>query len=181
MIMRIAYLMLLVPMLALAIDPSRPVARVEDGVVVERRGSIPATHGTTVNYRSAVYRWLDDGWRQWVLPECPDGMVATGTYWQIDATQAVEIAECAIEAIPVPSLTPRQIRLGLLDMGLRDVHIEALIDGIEDETEREAARITWRYATVFERDHPLIDAFAPALGLEPEQVDELFRQWSDIE
>jgi len=84
-------------------------------------------------------------------------------------------------AQPMPTLTPRQIRLGLLSMGVTDATVESLIDGIEDEMEREGARITWRYATIYERDHPLINSFAPALGLEQGQVDALWRQWSEME
>jgi hypothetical protein len=58
------YLLMLFPFAALAIDPSLPVVRVDGGEIVERRQQLPDRYGSTVNYRSAFYRWADDGWRQ---------------------------------------------------------------------------------------------------------------------
>jgi hypothetical protein len=58
------YLLFLLPFTTLAIDPSLPVVRLDSGEIVERRQSIPTRYGSTVNYRSASYRWHDDGWRQ---------------------------------------------------------------------------------------------------------------------
>jgi hypothetical protein len=49
---------------ALALNPSAPVVRLDNaGEIVERRQSLPGRYGSTVNYRSAAYRWESDGWR----------------------------------------------------------------------------------------------------------------------
>jgi hypothetical protein len=62
-------LTILLPLTALALDPSQPVVRIAGGEIVERRQAIPnryAGNGTlTVNYQSAGdEQWWRDGWRQ---------------------------------------------------------------------------------------------------------------------
>jgi len=54
--------------------------------------------------------------------------------------------------------------------------VEAAIDAIEDETDREVARIEWEYATTFERSHPLVNQIGAALGLTPEQIDAMWAE-----
>lgn len=64
------YLLLaLLPLTALALNPSQPVVRISGGEIVERRQSIPARYinerGGTVNYNAAGdFVWFNDGWRQ---------------------------------------------------------------------------------------------------------------------
>lgn len=79
-------------------------------------------------------------------------------------------------APPLPSLTARQLRLGLLGLGVTGAQVEAQIEAIEDSTEREAALIEWRYSTVYERDHPLIDMVGALLGLTEAQIDAAWSQ-----
>jgi hypothetical protein len=68
----------------------------------------------------------------------------------------------------LPPLSPRQIRLGLLGVGITgDMVTEALQGNAE-------GLIEWQYATQFERDHPLIEALAGGFGLTSEQIDELW-------
>jgi len=77
---------------------------------------------------------------------------------------------------PLRPLTARQLRLGLVTNGISLSSVEAAIDAIEDETEREVARIEWEYATTFERSHPLIEQVGSALGLTPEQIDDMWAE-----
>jgi hypothetical protein len=71
--------------------------------------------------------------------------------------------------IVVPgSVTPRQVRLILLQQGLLD-QIEAMIA----EQDR-ATQITWQFASEFRRDDPLLAQLAATLGLTDEQVDNFF-------
>ncbi len=75
---------------------------------------------------------------------------------------------------PVPeTVSPRQARLALLGLGMLAAVDQALaaIPGPQGE----AARIDWEYATEVQRQSPLIAALGPALGLTPEQIDDLFR------
>lgn len=93
-------------------------------------------------------------------------------YWQGEVL-------CVGEPDPLPApivpnaVSPRQARLALLSIGkLSDVEQAlASIPGPQGE----AARIDWEYATEVQRNSPLIDALAPALGLSSEQIDDLFR------
>ena len=77
---------------------------------------------------------------------------------------------------PLRPLTARQLRLGLVLHGFNLSSVEAAIDAIEDGTDREVARIEWEYETIFERSHPFIDWLGAALGLTPEQVDDMWTE-----
>jgi hypothetical protein len=77
---------------------------------------------------------------------------------------------------PLRPLTARQLRLGLVTNGISLSSVEAAIDAIEDQTDREVARIEWEYATTFERSHPLIEQVGAALGLTPEQIDDMWAE-----
>lgn len=75
---------------------------------------------------------------------------------------------------PVPeTVSPRQARLALLGIGMLDAVEQALaaIPGPQGK----AALIDWEYATEVQRSSPLIAALGPALGLNSEQIDDLFR------
>jgi hypothetical protein len=78
---------------------------------------------------------------------------------------------------PPPVLAPlsaRQLRLGLVSNGISLSQVEATIDAIENQQDRDVARIEWEYASQYERDHPLIDQIGAALGLTPEQIDDMW-------
>lgn len=75
------------------------------------------------------------------------------------------------EPEPLPPLTARQLRLGLIAAGISLASVEAAIADIEDATDREIAQVEWEYASQFDRDHPLIEQVGSALGLTPEQID----------
>lgn len=70
---------------------------------------------------------------------------------------------------PVPdSVTPRQVRILLLQQGLL-ASVEAMI-----ASQDEATRITWEYALEFRRDDPLLNALAVSLNLSDAQIDQFF-------
>jgi hypothetical protein len=70
---------------------------------------------------------------------------------------------------PVPqTVTPRQARLALLAAGLLD-QVQAAVDAAGGAT-----KITWEYATVIDRNDPMITGIGQALGLTPAQIDNLF-------
>lgn len=71
------------------------------------------------------------------------------------------------------SITPRQARLKLLEVGLLD-ELEAVIT-----TNREW-QIEWEYATEVKRDSPLIDAVGTKAGLTGEQIDQMFLEASKL-
>jgi len=65
-------------------------------------------------------------------------------------------------------VTPRQVRLLLLQQGLLD-EVEAIIA----QSDR-ATQITWEFAIQFNRNDPLLQALANNLNLTSEQVDQFF-------
>ncbi|MDD9727223.1 hypothetical protein PVV74_17315 [Roseovarius sp. SK2] len=74
---------------------------------------------------------------------------------------------------PVPSeVTMRQARLALSRAGkLADA--ETAIAGMTG-TAGEEAQIEWEYATTLQRDHPLVQSLGPAIGLDADDLDDLF-------
>lgn len=75
--------------------------------------------------------------------------------------------------VPVPSaITMRQARLALLGAGLLQ-HVNNAIDAMPGQA-GEAVLIEWEYAQEVQRQSPLIGALGPALGITPEQIDQLF-------
>ena len=110
------------------------------------------------------------GWTSVQPPELEEGQraVFNGVGWN-----AVDIPEP--EAEPAPnSVTPRQLREWLIDKGIMPSQVDAMVEAIEDETEREKMKVYWEYSTAFFRNHPKMIAFAEQLGVE--DLDEAFRE-----
>lgn len=97
-------------------------------------------------------------------PKPADDAVWTGGGWTIPTP-----------AIP-ESVTARQIRLWLVSHGVSLAAVEAAIDGIPDQQQRELVRVEWEYAPYVERSHPMLVPLAAALGLSEAQVDAAFRE-----
>jgi hypothetical protein len=98
--------------------------------------------------------------------------VITGEVAEIYLT-AEEIAALP-QAAPatMPTITAAQLRLALLGLGMKAAQVEAAIDAMPGtDTQREAARIQWEYATTFPRQHPLVVAIGAALDLTEAQID----------
>lgn len=69
---------------------------------------------------------------------------------------------------PVMQVTMRQARLALLAAGLLDA-VELAVTGAD-----RAVQIEWEYATVVDRDSPLVKAIGSGLGMDAEAIDGLF-------
>jgi hypothetical protein len=69
---------------------------------------------------------------------------------------------------PVTQITMRQCRLQLLDSGLLDD-----VDAAVSQADR-AVQIEWEYATVVDRNSPLVTAIGTSLGLDEADIDQLF-------
>lgn len=70
-------------------------------------------------------------------------------------------------------VTIRQAKLALLQTGLYDQVIQA-IDLIEDPMQKQAFKIEWEYAQEIERHSPTLLAVTDGLGMNEEQINELF-------
>ena len=80
------------------------------------------------------------------------------------------------ETPPVKPLTRRQFRLALVMNGYNLADIEAVINSIEDATQRQITLIEWQDATTFIRTSPNLLFMANLIGLSSAQIDELWSQ-----
>ena len=80
------------------------------------------------------------------------------------------------ESSSPPILTRRQLRLALVTNGFALADIEALINQIEDSTQRQITLIEWQDGTAFERYSPSLLKMAELMNLSSPQVDELWSQ-----
>ena len=82
---------------------------------------------------------------------------------------------------PVPeSVSARQIRLWLVRHGISLAAVDAAIDAIPDQLQRDSVRVEWDYAPYVERTHPMLVPLAAALGLTEQQVDQAFVEAAGI-
>jgi hypothetical protein len=91
--------------------------------------------------------------------------------WSEDAGEWVEF----VPSVP-QSVTPRQIRLALIDRGIMPEDITAQLSAIEDSVLRAKALAEWEFARDVKRSHPLIAQLAGALQFTDDDVDEIFRE-----
>lgn len=75
---------------------------------------------------------------------------------------------------PVPSITPRQLRLWLLSRGML-AQVPTLIDAML-EPDKTVAQIEWEFATVFDHQHPFMQALGAAVGLTEQDIEAGFRE-----
>lgn len=80
------------------------------------------------------------------------------------------------EKPPLKPLTRRQFRLALVMNGFALADIEALINQIEDDMQRQIIQIEWQDGTAFERYSPSLLKMAELMNLSSPQVDELWSQ-----
>jgi hypothetical protein len=119
-----------------------------------------------------------------VRPEDPYGLTPTLLQWMaenpsfpIDPYQSPTVEQIR-EAMP--SLSARQLRLGLLGNGFTLPQVAAVIEAMPDGPDKDTAQIEWEYATTFNRTHPLIAAVGGSLGLSDEQIDEMWAAAADL-
>lgn len=91
----------------------------------------------------------------------------------------VVVVRVWVEAIPEPpmvpvSISPRQIRLWLVEHGVSLSSVDSAINSINDEILREKTKIEWEFSPYAERNHPMINSIGDALGLTGEQIDAAF-------
>ncbi|MCG7507219.1 hypothetical protein [Mesorhizobium retamae] len=96
--------------------------------------------------------------------------------WLADGKPIVPYAPPTLEQVreAMPALTPRQLRLGLINGGHSVVAVQAAIDGIVDPVTRERAQVEWGFASNHARLHPLIGQIAAALSITETQIDDMW-------
>ena len=90
-----------------------------------------------------------------------------------DIRTAEAIKEQREKELSIPkSITARQARLGLLQIGKLD-DVAAAISSLESPI-KEQVQIEWEYATDVYRNNGFIDALGSTLGLDKNALDDLF-------
>jgi hypothetical protein len=103
--------------------------------------------------------------------------------WEVrdEAGTLIGINQQADEPAVVPaSVSARQIRLWLIRNSISLSQVDAAIEAIPDQLQRDSVRVEWDYAPYVERTHPMLVPLAAALGLTAEQVDQAFVEASAI-
>lgn len=80
----------------------------------------------------------------------------------------------------MPSLSARQLRLGLVNAGISPVQVMAAIDTMPVGPERDRVQIEWEYANSFNRLQSLIAVIGGALGLTEMQIDAVWTAALDL-
>jgi len=121
-----------------------------------------------------------------------DAITVTTTYigeingmhtWEVrdEKNTVIGINQSAYLTISVPeNVSARQIRLWLIRHGISLSQVDAAIDSIPDQLQRDSVRVEWDYAPYVERSHPMLIPLAIYLGLTEEQVDQAFIEASSI-
>jgi hypothetical protein len=115
---------------------------------------------------TTTYLGVIDGVRTWEVRD-EDGNVIGMNQQAVD------------DSVPA-SVSPRQIRLWLLRQGISLAAVDAAIDAIPDQLQRDSVRVEWDYAPYVERTHPMLVPLAAALGLSEQQVDQAFIEAAGI-
>ncbi|UOO90270.1 hypothetical protein LVJ82_04595 [Vitreoscilla massiliensis] len=94
--------------------------------------------------------------------------------WETDADlQAAKLADWRNN---VAEITPKQLRMVLLENGVNSKAVETAIAAIEDETIREVAMIEWQYATGYQRNNAnLIMIATELLGFDDLKIDAMWQ------
>lgn len=96
-----------------------------------------------------------------------------GKSWIDQRSNQQKIAD---EILILPALTKRQFRLGLVNNGFNLSKIEQTISSIEDDLQRQTVQIEWEDAQTFERTSSSLKSMSELLGLDDEQVNNLWHQ-----
>ena len=75
---------------------------------------------------------------------------------------------------PLENISPRQIRLALLSIGITSAIVEAAIANLPSP-QKDQATIAWNYSNYFSRTEPAVAMIGTLAGLNSEQLDNLWR------
>lgn len=110
-----------------------------------------------------------------IIASYPPGTISyplkPGEYYEPDGTGGWTYTPPPVPPVILKPLTRRQLRRGLLGLGIKSVDVEAKIAALPDD-QREIALIDWQDASEYERSHWLVAALTSAFNLTDDQVDQ---------
>lgn len=92
--------------------------------------------------------------------------------WTEGATEEEIIAYK--KSITPESVSKLNFRLALIDKGISIADIDARIDLIEPQIEKEKAYTLWNFANIYERNNELLISVANQLGISDTELDDIF-------
>lgn len=165
-------------------------ARIVEGEPIELDGFSSIVIGDVAYPPNITVLWPPEDLRaldiyQIIEQPIPDGFVADGFTLELDAegqhvNRVPNLVPAPVNPEVVPNITPRQLRLWLLQNGITRAMVEQKIADIPDAAEREAAEIEWEYATGFVHTHPLVQMFGADFGLNEQQIKDGFKAASTL-
>lgn len=83
------------------------------------------------------------------------------------------------EVIIPQSLTPRQIRLAMLQSGISLDSIDTMIESLPAK-QKPVVKVMWEYSGTYLRDDEILIGFASQLDMTSEDIDNLFILWASL-
>lgn len=109
-----------------------------------------------------------------------DGTIIEAVYEVVPSEYVVEIVDITVEVElenlkkQFPAISPRQIRLALLSLGVTEATIDSMIDTLPS-LDKEAAMIAWKYSTEFQRFIPMVESIGLMIGLDSDALNLLWK------
>ena len=95
--------------------------------------------------------------------------------WEYLKAKGWEIEEEPGPELIIYDVTPRQIRLKLLSIGITSAQIEALINTLPSP-DKDAAMIAWEYSTSFQRNNQFVPIIGKMLNYTSDQLDQMWTE-----
>ena len=103
--------------------------------------------------------------------------------WQAHLVNDLGYVDCTFEILqvnpPIEDISPRQIRMALLNLGLAENAIDGAISNLSSP-QKEQAQIAWKYSTSFKRDAEAVAIIGALLSLSSEQLDQIWKIGSNL-
>jgi len=112
-----------------------------------------------------------------VFPAIPDGKVVVGTVFMRDGDTVTAVY--TLEDTPIPDLTMRQLRLGLVAAGFPGSYIQSLIDGLP-EPDKTVAQIWYEETSSVQWAHPMTQTLMGLTAIPEEQREAMWLAASQI-
>lgn len=100
------------------------------------------------------------------------------TDW-LDIEWFISIVSSYKKSFITQELTPRQIRLALIQSGVSLSNIDAMIDNME-EPQKSVIKTLREYSLSYSRDDEILIQFATQLWMNEQQLDDIFILWATL-
>ena len=132
-------------------------------------------------YDTRTQRHLSDGWKDVIQPIYDNDTQKLGEFIENEDNftyEVIDLTQAEIDAKIPTQISKLNFKLGLLiNHGITNDNVLAVINGVEDVVQREMLKLLWNESNVIERTDENLLAFAPALGLTEEDLKVIHRDF----